>query len=86
MHAREFANQRTQARAIARVKAAWHLGFEQLTTTDTVPLVQLEVRDLHLDRGQFNDLVRVIRHRGDKPAMATLTTGGINHLHCGGLK
>ncbi len=86
MHAREFANQRAEPGAIARVKAARHLRFEQLATTDTRPLVQFEMGDLHLDWRQFDDLMRVIRHRGDKPAMATLTTGGINHLNCGGLK
>ena len=86
MHAREFADQSAQPRAIARMKTAWHLGFEQLTTTHTVPLMQLKVRDLHLDWRQFNHLVCVIWHRGHKPTMATLTSVRMNHLHIGGLK
>jgi hypothetical protein len=71
---------------LGKVDPRRNLGFEQLTTTDTVPLVQLKVRDLHLDWRQFNHLVRVIWHRGHKPTMATLTSVRMNHAHFGGLK
>jgi hypothetical protein len=86
MHAREVANQSAQAGTITRLKTIWYLRFEQLTTTHTVPLVQLEVRDLHLDWGQFDYLVCMVRHRGHKPTMATLTSRRRNDSDFSGLK
>ena len=81
MDAGEFTDQGCQARAIASLMLGRHLGFEVATTSLTLPLLEHEMMDVHLNRWQFNHLVSVIGAQRYHVAMATGTGAGLNETH-----
>ena len=83
VHASEFTDERRQARAIAGLMLAWHLGFERAATAATGALMQDEMGDVHLDRRQLDHLMGVVRRQRDQLAMATGTRGGLDQVHLG---
>ena len=83
MDAGEFTDQGCQARAIAGLMRTGHLRFEVATTSLTLPLLEHEMMDVHLDRWQFNHLVGVIGAQRYQVAMATGTGAGLNEMDLG---
>jgi hypothetical protein len=88
MDAGEFTDQGCQARAVARLMFGRHLGFEVATTSLTLPLLEHEMMDVHLNRWQCTHLVGVIGAQRYQVAMATGTGAGLNEmdLASGGLR
>src|SRR5215470_16050448 len=84
MYAGEFADQGAQARAIAGLMCTWHPGFEVSATSLALALLEHEVVDVHLDRGQFKHLMSVVRGQGYQLAMTTGTGAGLNEMDLGG--
>ena len=80
VHAGEFPNECRQAWAIAGLMRAGYLGFEGLATAATGALMQNEMMDIHLDRRQLNDLMRVVRCHRHQLAVAAGTGAGLDQV------
>jgi len=80
MHAGEFADQGTQARAIPGLMVTGHLCFELPATSLAEALVKDEVVDLHLDGRQLDDLMGVVGRQGNQVALATGTGARLDEM------
>ena len=83
VHASECRDEGGHARAIAGLMRAGHLRFEDTATTRTLALLEDEMGDVYLDRGQLDDLMGVIGRERDQLAMTTRTRGGLDDVDLG---